>query len=326
MGSHMKQPRRTLRFFSLASILGTALAQDACVSDKGTDSNTSWLGKCATDSACDGGLVCLCGTCTTACNSEAECDAFGSAASCVTVDGDDARHACGMARVSLCTVACMDGTACTTGETSCIAGACLAATSTSSGGAGRSGGNSGGAGGNPSGTGGNAGDAATVPEASAPPACTPERAAVEEIIIVAGDAATTLSCEFGMPQYPGGEPFDPQRVSVAVKLPGLEEYILANVDDGVACGLSVAGWYYDDAAIPTKILLCPGTCASFLPGQINASNTDVLFECSAPAPDCVSGADCTTPLVCDPSGLCVECVMDSDCPLGPFSCRGGRCM
>lgn len=47
----------------------------------GTDSNTHWLKDCDADSEC-GSLSCICGVCTSACDSNAACVAFGSDAAC----------------------------------------------------------------------------------------------------------------------------------------------------------------------------------------------------------------------------------------------------
>jgi hypothetical protein len=56
----------------------------------GTDSHTHWLKECEADSEC-GGLSCICGVCTKACDEGADCVPFGAKASCEVPAGCDAR-------------------------------------------------------------------------------------------------------------------------------------------------------------------------------------------------------------------------------------------
>jgi hypothetical protein len=52
----------------------------------GTDSNTHWLKDCVLDSQC-GSLSCICGVCSSGCESDAACAAFGSEAACEVPTG-----------------------------------------------------------------------------------------------------------------------------------------------------------------------------------------------------------------------------------------------
>ncbi len=56
--------------------------------ESGTDSNSNWLKRCATDADC-GSLQCLCGMCTRACDGDAQCLPAGSEAACVDTDALD---------------------------------------------------------------------------------------------------------------------------------------------------------------------------------------------------------------------------------------------
>lgn len=56
-----------------------------------TDTNTNWLKACDDDTGC-GGLQCLCGVCTVACDATAECSRFATSAQCSTVDMDGCRE------------------------------------------------------------------------------------------------------------------------------------------------------------------------------------------------------------------------------------------
>lgn len=56
----------------------------------GTDSNTHWLQECEADDDC-GGLSCICGVCTRACDETANCAAFGAKSACEVPAGCTAR-------------------------------------------------------------------------------------------------------------------------------------------------------------------------------------------------------------------------------------------
>ncbi len=72
-----------------------------------------------------------------------------------------------------------------------------------------------------------------------------------------------LACEFTIPPPPDGEEFDPKKVNVDFFQnandadPTLE---IGYVDDLAACAGVDGGWYYNDPAAPTTILLCSQTC------------------------------------------------------------------
>jgi O-glycosyl hydrolase len=102
-----------------------ALTLVACSPSKGPEvgSQTNWLLACDSSDDC-GGLECLCGACTTACeNDEACADLAG--ASCVPSNDDGSIALCGgkAAEDSLCLVRCE--ASCPEG-TSCVAGVCAA--------------------------------------------------------------------------------------------------------------------------------------------------------------------------------------------------------
>ena len=57
---------------------------------------------------------------------------------------------------------------------------------------------------------------------------------------------------------------------------------LTQVTDSAKCSQVENGWYYDDAAKPSRIILCPTMC-----GTANASpgtKIEALVGCQAPAP------------------------------------------
>ncbi len=107
------------------------------------------------------------------------------------------------------------------------------------------------------------------------------------------DAA--LTCEWPIPDLPGGDGISFDRVNVVVVddadaspvIPCAGKTVfLCMVSDAAACsgscnGLS-GGWRYDDAAQPTRIILCDSTCAA-LAAEPGARVWAVVDSC----PPCV---------------------------------------
>jgi uncharacterized protein YegL len=89
--------------------------------------------------------------------------------------------------------------------------------------------------------------------------------------------AQALPCDVVIPPPPQGDQLDPTRVNV-VYTPGggaMPEEI-PHAQSAAACG-SDPGWYYDDDAAPTKVILCPASCTT-VKGDVDAS-IDVAFGC-----------------------------------------------
>lgn len=66
----------------------------------------------------------------------------------------------------------------------------------------------------------------------------------------------SASCEYEIPEKVAGGEIDPFWVNILLTAGGGTEPVLVPFDPDCAG----AGWRYDDAASPTKILLCPATC------------------------------------------------------------------
>jgi hypothetical protein len=83
-------------------------------------------------------------------------------------------------------------------------------------------------------------------------------AATKASIVAALDAIRRreVSCDFSIPPPPAGQELDPFAVNVVLQGEGGAEKILSYSKD---CN-SNEGWRYDDAAAPTKILLCSSAC------------------------------------------------------------------
>lgn len=86
---------------------------------------------------------------------------------------------------------------------------------------------------------------------------------------------TVFSCELAIPKPPNGSAIDPSKVNVTRS--GSSDVPLGRVDGAGACAAAKDGWYYDDAAAPKKVILCPEVC-----GAVKADTggaVDVAFGC-----------------------------------------------
>jgi hypothetical protein len=85
-------------------------------------------------------------------------------------------------------------------------------------------------------------------------------------------ANTKIACEYALPPPPdGSQTLDLEKVQVTYTTAGDEttEEIpaLASIN---GCGVSAnGGWYYDNPADPTRILVCPCTCSRFGAGRVD---------------------------------------------------------
>lgn len=68
-----------------------------------------------------------------------------------------------------------------------------------------------------------------------------------------------LSCEYDIPPPPPGETLDPNKVNVEYTPAGQAATPILYVSGPADCGVK-GGWYYDNPASPSKIVMCPGTC------------------------------------------------------------------
>jgi hypothetical protein len=66
-----------------------------------------------------------------------------------------------------------------------------------------------------------------------------------------------LACEIPMPTTDAGI-INPAQVQLELTLPPNPPQLLPNVGSAGGCGSG--GWYYDNAASPTQLILCPETC------------------------------------------------------------------
>jgi hypothetical protein len=90
--------------------------------------------------------------------------------------------------------------------------------------------------------------------------------------------AAKLACEVALP-IPASGTLDPTAVNVEITS-GTTTTLVPKVVGASACGTSI-GWYYDNDATPTKVMLCPAACdlANASVGVDKGGRIDVLFGC-----------------------------------------------
>jgi hypothetical protein len=72
---------------------------------------------------------------------------------------------------------------------------------------------------------------------------------------------SVLDCDLPMPEPQAGMKVDPALVNVNLTTGAGMKSTLAQLPNEAGCG-SLSGWYYDEPAMPTRIVLCPATCTA----------------------------------------------------------------
>jgi hypothetical protein len=90
--------------------------------------------------------------------------------------------------------------------------------------------------------------------------------------------SSSIACTYDIPAVPDGGAIDPTKVNVTYTPGGSDvAQTIGYVPGGAAaCGAS-GGWYYDDPAAPSTILLCPATCD--VVKADSGARVDVAFGC-----------------------------------------------
>lgn len=96
---------------------------------------------------------------------------------------------------------------------------------------------------------------------------------------IADIRSKALGCDFQIPAPPNGKELDPDEVNFTYtpQGSGMEKLIL-RADDLADCN-GKPGWYYDNNLSPTKIILCPASCAT-VQADLEAV-VNVLFGCKS---------------------------------------------
>jgi len=90
--------------------------------------------------------------------------------------------------------------------------------------------------------------------------------------------STTVGCAFLVPQPPH---MDFSLVNLRYTLPGAPPEVVFYVGDAARCDAVRGGWYYDDPARPTRVLLCPATCDRV---HTNGASLDLVLGCPSIIP------------------------------------------
>jgi hypothetical protein len=89
-------------------------------------------------------------------------------------------------------------------------------------------------------------------------------------------ASSVLDCGWTIPPVPQGETFDKNKVNVVFTSGDGSESKIPKVNSPADCA-TTGGWYYDDDANPTSVLLCPDTCSAI---QADPNGKiDIQFGC-----------------------------------------------
>lgn len=110
--------RLALRAFATSAVL-LACGADSKETTSGPDTSSHWLASCVKDDDCGGHFECVCGTCTSACESNADCSSLDQRATCETASD------CSDVVGAVCALACNRDSDCTE-NAQCSDGNCVA--------------------------------------------------------------------------------------------------------------------------------------------------------------------------------------------------------
>jgi hypothetical protein len=91
-------------------------------------------------------------------------------------------------------------------------------------------------------------------------------------------SGATLACEYPIPPPPEGEDFDPDKVNVEFDDGQGGTLSIGRVDSAADCPDVIDGWYYDDPATPTSIIVCDQTCNTIQ--GFSMASIDIQFGCA----------------------------------------------
>jgi Mg-chelatase subunit ChlD len=90
--------------------------------------------------------------------------------------------------------------------------------------------------------------------------------------------ASQLTCDYTLPAPPNGQTLDVNAVNVNYTTGGTTKTLGYSAD----CS-NAGGWHYDNAAAPTKIIMCPSICST-LQNDVTGGKIDIIFGCSTAVP------------------------------------------
>lgn len=99
-----------------------------------------------------------------------------------------------------------------------------------------------------------------------------------DAVATAVDATSRIDCTIAIPDPPAGMTFQHDLINVWVDTGGGPTR-LGKVADESAC-TTAGGWYYDNDATPSAVILCPATCDAVQAAPNETRGVDVQFGCS----------------------------------------------
>ena len=97
-------------------------------------------------------------------------------------------------------------------------------------------------------------------------------------IATAVERTSRIDCSIPIPPAPDGMTFERNRINVLID-DGTGPVTVFKVPSAADCD-DRGGWYYDDDAAPTAVVLCPASCARVQPTGGVTTRVDVQFGCA----------------------------------------------
>ncbi len=99
-----------------------------------------------------------------------------------------------------------------------------------------------------------------------------------DAVATAVEDTSRIDCTITIPEAPPNMTFQRDLINVWVDT-GNGPELLGKVDDENACD-ATGGWYYDNEANPTAVILCPATCEALQAAPGETRSVDVQFGCT----------------------------------------------
>jgi hypothetical protein len=93
------------------------------------------------------------------------------------------------------------------------------------------------------------------------------------------EGSVLLGCQYKVPIPQGGAAFDPLKVNVQFTPTGSTATTIRHVQDANGCNPTDGGWYYDNPAAPTQIILCDSTCTGINAGS--GATVEIVLGCAS---------------------------------------------
>jgi hypothetical protein len=90
--------------------------------------------------------------------------------------------------------------------------------------------------------------------------------------------SSVLACQWKIPDTKDGTTFDKDQVNLRYTGKDSPETNVGAIESQNDCGQVPDGWYYDSAASPKNILVCPQTCTKL--NALTAARVDILLGCA----------------------------------------------